>query len=75
MFFLIILKINPGGFVVYHTFMKGVEKFGKPRRPRFILEPDELKHVFEDFTVIEYKETTIEDGRPVEVIIAQKALT
>jgi hypothetical protein len=54
---------------VYHTFMKGCFK---PRRPRFILEPDELRQVFADFKVVEYREAKIEDGRPVQFIIAQK---
>jgi tellurite methyltransferase len=55
--------------------MKGVEAFGKPRRPRFILQPDELKNVFHTFRVVEYREATIEDGRPVQLLVAQKPLS
>jgi len=64
--------INPGGFVVYHTFMTGVEKFGKPRRAKFILQEDELKELLLGYEVIVYKMSTIEDGRPVQCIVARK---
>jgi SAM-dependent methyltransferase len=64
--------VKIGGFVVYHTFTKGVEKFGKPRRQRFILEPEELIRLLPGFNVIRYREDVIEDGRPIQFIIAQK---
>jgi len=54
--------------------MKGVEKFGKPRRERFILQPEELKKLLIGFHVVKYREDTIEDGRPVQFIVAQKPL-
>jgi SAM-dependent methyltransferase len=64
--------VRPGGTVFYHTFMSGVEAFGKPRRPRFILQPGELKTLFSGWTVLDYQETTLSDGRPVQLIAAQK---
>lgn len=57
---------------MYHTFMKGVEAFGRPKKPRFILEPGELKKLFQGLKVITYKETAIEDGRPCQFIVVQK---
>ena len=47
--------------------MKGCNK---PRRPRFILEPNELKEVFSEFQLVDYREANIEDGRPVQLIVA-----
>eukprot|EP01119_Soliformovum_irregulare_P003267 TRINITY_DN1362_c0_g1_i1.p2 TRINITY_DN1362_c0_g1~~TRINITY_DN1362_c0_g1_i1.p2 ORF type:complete len:101 (+),score=15.89 TRINITY_DN1362_c0_g1_i1:636-938(+) len=65
--------INPGGFIIYHTFTKGVEAFGKPRRERFILQPGELTSRFPSYNVIEHHESVpIEDGRPVQFLVAQK---
>ncbi len=55
--------------------MKGVEKFGKPRRERFILQPGELKVLFDGFKIVTYREDTLEDGRPVQFIVAQKPYT
>jgi len=72
LFPLIINLLKPGGVIVYSTFTKGVESFGKPRRPRFILETNELKEVFKSFQIIVHKDAPIEDGRPVQVIVAQK---
>jgi hypothetical protein len=51
--------------------MRGAERFGAPRRPRFLLEPGEFTRVFADLHVIEYREETIEDGRPVACVLAQ----
>lgn len=64
--------IKPGGFIIYHTFTKGVEKFGKPKKQRFILQPNELKLIFQDFIIYKHGESIIEDGRPIQFIIAQK---
>lgn len=66
------IQLNPGGVIVYHTFTKGVEAFGKPKRPKFILQPGELKDLLPGFNVIEHRESVIEDGRPVQFIVAQK---
>jgi hypothetical protein len=63
--------LRPGGCLLYHTFMRGAERFGAPRRPRFLLEPGEFMRVFGDLHVIEYREETIEDGRPVACVLAQ----
>ena len=32
----------PGGLLIYETFMAGNERFGKPSRPDFLLQPGEL---------------------------------
>lgn len=37
--------LRPGGILIYETFMRGNEVFGKPSRPEFLLEPGELRTV------------------------------
>lgn len=38
--------LNPGGVLIYETFMLGNERFGKPSNPNFLLLPDELSAVY-----------------------------
>jgi tellurite methyltransferase len=67
--------VRPGGFVVFSTFMRGCEELGKPRRPQFILEVNELKQVFgpeNGFFIYEYSEKRMDDFRPLQHICAQK---
>ena len=61
-----------GGCCLYSTFTSGVEKFGKPRRARFILEKDELLQLFDGWHVLKHGESTLEDGRPTQFIAAFK---
>ncbi|EGG23599.1 hypothetical protein DFA_05733 [Cavenderia fasciculata] len=67
--------VKPGGFVLYHTFM--VPSNGKPKRPRFLLNYNELKERFlsSKFEIIKYQETKLlEDGRPVQFLLARKPI-
>ncbi|KUJ75193.1 hypothetical protein AVO42_07535 [Thiomicrospira sp. XS5] len=66
--------IRPGGFVVMQTFIEGVEAFGSPKNPNFILKRGELAKTFSDFTIIVDKIDTLKDGRPVSSFIAQKKI-
>lgn len=34
--------LAPNGVLIYETFMRGNERFGKPSNPAFLLRPDEL---------------------------------
>jgi SAM-dependent methyltransferase len=38
----IIGALSPGGLLIYETFMRGNERFGKPSNPDFLLAPHEL---------------------------------
>jgi tellurite methyltransferase len=62
--------VAPGGFVLYSTFMHPSQ--GKPRRKRFLLQENELAAVFSDFDVHMFQHTKLDDGRPFQVILAQK---
>lgn len=37
--------LAPGGILIYETFARGNERFGKPSNPDFLLAPDELLHL------------------------------
>ena len=54
----LLAAIEPGGVLLYQTFMVGNERFGKPSRPEFLLKDGELL----DLVPIE-----IEEHAPVDV--------
>lgn len=68
----IIKMVKPGGWLVFQTFVEGVEQFGSPKNPNFILKPGELSQVFSDFKIIADRMEALVDGRPVVSFIAQK---
>jgi len=48
--------IEPGGVLLYQTFMEGNERFGKPSRPEFLLKDGELLELVRGrFSVIAYE--------------------
>lgn len=38
--------LHDGGVLIYETFMRGNERFGKPSNPHFLLQPGELLAAF-----------------------------
>lgn len=42
----LITTLKPGGIIIYKTFAKGNEQFGKPKNPDFLLQENELRTVF-----------------------------
>jgi len=38
--------LNPGGVLIYETFMVGNERYGKPSNPDFLLLPNELFEIY-----------------------------
>jgi len=54
--------LAPGGHLVIETYRRGQERFGKPRRPRFLLEPGELLAAFPTLEVLRYEEPSPPDG-------------
>jgi SAM-dependent methyltransferase len=52
----LIAAIEPGGVLLYQTFMVGNERFGKPSRPEFLLKDGELLDLVRgSFSVIAYE--------------------
>lgn len=68
----IVESLKPGGVIVFQTFVEGVEAFGSPKNPNFILNKGELSEVFSGFTTIVDRIENLDDGRPVVCFIAQK---
>ena len=64
--------INPGGILVYSTFMIGSEKFGSPRNPNYLLAPGELAETFSSYQILKDEQHELADGRPVAIFIAKK---
>jgi SAM-dependent methyltransferase len=44
-----------GGLLIYETFASGQELLGRPRRPDFLLQPNELLQVCRDLHVVAYE--------------------
>lgn len=54
--------LAPGGFLVYETYRRGQERFGRPKHPRFLLDRGELSSAFPGLTVERYEELDPEEG-------------
>ena len=53
--------LEPGGILLYETFARGNEQFGRPRNPAHLLEPGELLTAFaQDLTIIAYENGLLE---------------
>jgi len=59
---LLIDRLEPGGVLVYETFARGNERFGKPSNPAFLLEPGELlRAVAGRLRIVAFEEATLAD--------------
>ena len=38
----VVSAVRPGGVLIYETYARGQERYGRPTRPEFLLEPGEL---------------------------------
>lgn len=45
-------SLKPSGVLIYETFMVGNERYGKPDKPDFLLQPDELMTAFSPWLTI-----------------------
>ena len=60
--------VGPGGALIYETFARGNERFGRPRRPAFLLEPGELlEAVVGRLRVLSYENAISAQPRPAAV--------
>jgi len=61
----LIQALRDGGVLIFDTFARGNEKFGRPRNPAFLLEPGELLAVFSpSLTVVAYEFGVINEPAP-----------
>lgn len=60
--------LEPGGVLLYETFMVGNERFGKPSNPDFLFAPGELlQRLTDGWTVVAFEQGEIREPRPAVV--------
>ncbi len=60
--------VAPAGLLIYETFARGNERFGKPRNPDHLLKPGELLAAVQGrLRVLAYEDLVVEDPRPAAV--------
>lgn len=65
LFPVLLAALEPGGVLLYDTFMQGNERYGRPRNPDFLLAPGELRAVFSGaLEIIDYAEGEFNRPRP-----------
>ena len=58
-------SLERGGILIYETFARGHERFGKPSNPDFLLNPGELlEAVHGKLRVLAYEDLTVSEPRP-----------
>ncbi|HZQ78155.1 MAG TPA: SAM-dependent methyltransferase [Acidimicrobiia bacterium] len=70
----IVGAVAGGGVLLYETFARGQERFGRPQRPEFLLEPGELlEAVRGELRVVAYEDVVLDDPpRAVQHIAARR---
>jgi SAM-dependent methyltransferase len=64
----LIESLEPGGALLYETFARGNERFGKPANPDFLLAPGELLELARDrCEIVAYEHGTIFEPRPARI--------
>jgi SAM-dependent methyltransferase len=60
--------LDPGGVLIYETFMVGNERFGKPSNPDFLLQPAELlARLGAGYTIVAFEQGEVRTPRPAVV--------
>jgi SAM-dependent methyltransferase len=58
----VVAAVAPGGVLLYETFARGQERFGRPHRPEFLLEPGELLEAVRGrLRVVAYEDVVLDD--------------
>ena len=61
---LLAATLAPGGLLVYETFARGNERFGRPRNPDFLLRPRELVEVFGQLRILAFEDGYVGSPQP-----------
>jgi SAM-dependent methyltransferase len=65
---LLVSSLEPGGVLVYETFARGNERFGKPSNPDFLLRPGELLEAVRGrLRVVAYEDVVVAEPRPAAI--------
>lgn len=61
----LVAAVGPGGVLLYETFARGNERFGKPSNPDFLLQPGELLEAVRGrLRVIAYEDLEVTSPKP-----------
>jgi SAM-dependent methyltransferase len=61
----LVAAVAPGGVLLYETFARGQERFGRPQNPAFLLKPGELlEAVRGTLRVVAYEDLILHDPDP-----------
>jgi SAM-dependent methyltransferase len=52
----LVAALRPGGVLIYETFARGNERYGRPSNPHFLLEPGELLRFLEPLTIAAFEQ-------------------
>ena len=64
----LVAAVEPGGVLIYETFARGNERFGKPSNPDFLLRPGELLEAVRGrLRVLAYEDLIVERPKPAAV--------
>ena len=64
----LVASLEPGGLLVYETFARGNERFGKPSNPDFLLQESELLELArKTLTIVAFEQGCV-DGAPPAVL-------
>jgi SAM-dependent methyltransferase len=64
----LLAALAPGGVLIYETFAKGNERFGRPSNPAFLLAPGELLEVVRGrLRVVAYEDLQVDEPKPAMV--------
>ena len=64
--------VAEGGWLLYETFMRGNERYGRPSNPSFLLAPNELLTAFgTDFATLGFEQGVI--GEPARAVVQRMA--
>jgi SAM-dependent methyltransferase len=65
---ILVKSLEIGGILLYETFARGNERFGKPSNPDYLLEPGELlEAVRGKLRVLGFEDLVVDDPRPAAV--------
>lgn len=68
----LVASVGGGGVLIYETFARGHERFGRPRNPDFLLRPSELLDAVRgELRVLAYEEA--EEGQPAPAVLQRVA--
>jgi SAM-dependent methyltransferase len=60
----LVASLAEGGVLLYETFARGNERYGRPSNPQFLLEPGELLRACAGLRILAYEDLRVDLPRP-----------